>query len=196
MGAVHIIGLAGTNGAGKDTVGEMLASRHGYLFVSVTELLRAEAKRRNLPVERQYLRKISAEWRNEYGLGVLVDRAYETFRTSNKQYKGLVMSSLRNPAEADRIHDLGGTMVWIDADPRIRYERIQTNAGTRNRKGEDDKTFEEFLAEEAAEMTLQAGGDAASLDSATVKKRSDIIIMNNKADLEELNRELVRSLGL
>ena len=73
---LQIIGIAGTNGAGKDTVGELLAEHYGYLFVSVTELLRAEARRRGLPVEREVLRSISAEWRRELGLGVLVDKAY------------------------------------------------------------------------------------------------------------------------
>jgi len=36
---LKIIGLAGTNGSGKDTVGHILADKHGYLFVSVVELL-------------------------------------------------------------------------------------------------------------------------------------------------------------
>ncbi len=69
-----VIGLSGTNGAGKDTVGEMLAAHHNYMFISVTELLRKEARRRYLPVERGVLRAISTEWRRELGLGVLSTR--------------------------------------------------------------------------------------------------------------------------
>ena len=66
MALTKIIGLSGTNGSGKDTVGEMLAAQHGYLFVSVSDLLREEARRRNLPVTREVLRTISAEWRREF----------------------------------------------------------------------------------------------------------------------------------
>jgi len=196
MDNVHIIGLSGTNGAGKDAVGELLAARHNYLFISVTELLRNEARRRGLPVERIHLREISAEWRRESGLAVLVDRAYEQYQKVADEYAGLVMSSLRNPAEADRVHELGGTVVWVDADPRLRYDRIQANAASRNRSGEDDKTFEQFQAEEAAEMNAQAGGDAATLDTFAVKARSDLTINNDAATLDELNRKLEAAFGL
>jgi broad-specificity NMP kinase len=40
MSSVTIIGLSGTNGAGKDAAGHTLALKHNYLFVSVTDLLR------------------------------------------------------------------------------------------------------------------------------------------------------------
>ncbi|HEY5442548.1 MAG TPA: AAA family ATPase [Candidatus Saccharimonadales bacterium] len=186
----HIIGLAGTNGSGKDTVGHILAKQYGYLFVSVTDLLRAEAVRRNLPVERENLRMISAEWRREAGLGVLVDKAVAEYETVRENYKGLVMASLRNPGEADRVHELGGTVVWIDANPRVRYERVQTNAAARGRAGEDHKTFEQFEAEEAAEMDKPAGGDAATLDMAAVKDRCDVFIENNADDLDALTTRI------
>lgn len=196
MDTLEIIGLSGTNGAGKDTVGELLAERHGYLFISVTELLRDEVRKRGLPVEREHLRAVSAEWRRRYGLGVLVDRAVETYKASGGTFKGVVMASLRNPAEADRIHELGGTMLWIDADPKLRYDRIQSNAASRGRSGEDDKTFEQFLEEEQAEMFLQPGGDSASLNTAAVKERSDKIIINDTATLDELDRLLVKTLHI
>jgi cytidylate kinase len=178
-----IIGIAGTNGSGKDSVGQVLADRHSYLFVSVTDLLRAELNRRGIPVEREHLRELSAEWRREYGYGVLVDRAIEEFNKLKGQYIGVAIASLRNPAEADRIHELGGLVLWIDADARTRYERIQNNAEARSRAGEDSKTFEEFLTEEEAEM--HSSGDGATLDMSKVKKRSDIILDNDQTNLVE-----------
>lgn len=191
---MQIIGLGGTNGSGKDTVGHTLADRYGYLFISVTELLRNEAKRRGLDVTRENLRQISAEWRRESGLGVLVDRAVAEYEKAREQYQGVVMASLRNPGEADRIHELGGTMVWVDADPRIRYERVQANAAARGRVGEDQKTFEEFMAEQEAEM--HRSGDEATLDIAGVKERSDIFIDNNGENVESFKTDVEKVLGL
>jgi dephospho-CoA kinase len=191
---LQIIGLSGTNGAGKDTVGEVLAERHNYLFISVTELLRDEVRRRGLPVEREHLRTVSAEWRREQGLGVLVDRAVEAWKEAGAKYQGVVMASLRNPYEADRIHELGGTMVWVDADPKIRYERI--TSGSRGRHEEDNKTFEQFLAEEAAEMTPPEGADAAVLNMAAVRERADILMENNGSDLEVFKSQIEETLGL
>lgn len=193
---LHIIGLAGTNGSGKDTVGELLASEHNYLFISVTELLRTECHRRNLPVERENLRTISAEWRRELGLGVLIDKAVAEYEIVKQQYDGVVMASLRNPGEADRVHEFGGTVVWIDADPRTRYDRIQANVATRGRAEEDNKTFEQFLAEEAEEMHVPEGGDSAMLDSSAVKDRSDVFVSNNSSEIMALSLTIQTSLGL
>ncbi|HWT55683.1 MAG TPA: AAA family ATPase [Candidatus Microsaccharimonas sp.] len=181
---IKIIGIAGTNGSGKDSVGHVLADRHSYLFVSVTDLLRAELNRRGQQVDREHLRELSAEWRREYGLGVLVDRALEEFNKLKGQYVGVAIASLRNPAEADRIHELGGLVLWIDADAKTRYERIQNNAEARARAGEDAKSFEEFLAEEEAEMS-NASGDTAALSMIDVKRRADILLDNDQTDLQE-----------
>ncbi|CAN5416844.1 hypothetical protein BH10PAT3_BH10PAT3_0380 [soil metagenome] len=179
---MKIIGISGTNGSGKDTIGHMLAERHGYLFVSVTDLLRDEARKRGLPVEREHLREISAEWRRESGLGALVDKAVDLFNQNPDKYKGLVMASMRNPGEADRIHELKGIIVWADADARVRYERIQAHAGERGRAEEDTKTFEQFLSEEEAEMNRS--GDEATLDMSSVKDRSDVFLHNNDNDID------------
>ena len=196
MKKLQIIGLAGTNGSGKDTVGHILAQKHGYLFISVTEVLRSEARRRGLQVDREVLRTISAQWRRELGLGVLVDKAIAEYEKDADTYVGVVIASLRNPGEADRIHEFGGTMVWVDGDPRIRYKRIQANAATRNRAEEDNKTFEQFIAEEETEMHSPVGGDAASLDSSEVKARCDVFIDNNSNDLNEFQSLIEAKLGL
>lgn len=180
-----IIGLSGTNGSGKDTVGHVLALKHKFLFVSVTDLLREEAKRRGLDVSRENLRLISAEWRRKYGYGVLVDRAYNYYKELEEEYAGLAISSLRNPHEADRVHELGGLVIWVDANAKTRYERIQRNLAERGRSQEDSKTFEQFQIEEEVEMHTPPGGDDANLNMGAVKVRSDMVINNEGSDLEE-----------
>jgi len=185
MSAIKIVGIAGTNGAGKDTVGHTLALKHNFLFVSVTDLLREECKNRGLPVERENLRAISAEWRRQYGLGVLIDMAVNEYRQLEEKYEGVAIASLRNPYEADRVHELGGMVLWVDANPRTRYERIQKNAQNRGRATEDTRTFEEFLADEESEMHPPAGGDEATLNMSGVKVKADMLIINDETNLEE-----------
>ncbi|MEO6513274.1 MAG: AAA family ATPase [Candidatus Saccharimonadales bacterium] len=188
MENTQIIGISGSNGSGKDTIGHILANQFGYYFISVTDLLRAEARKRGQPVEREVLRSISAEWRRESGLGVLIDKAVEHYKELPESYKGLAIASLRNPGEADRIHEFGGTVLWLDADAHVRYDRIQANASTRDRAEEDDKSFEQFLAEEQAEM--HASGDIATLDMSAVKDRADVTIVNEFASPETLAAHL------
>lgn len=198
MSTPKIIGLSGTNGAGKDTVGVLLADNYGYWFFSFTELFRAECRRRDIPVIRENLRMISAEWRRESGYATLIDRSMHVYEQmgGNRKFKGIVMSSLRNPFEADRVHELGGAVLWVDADPKVRYERIQKSAATRGRAGEDNKTFEEFLAEEDAEMRPAPDADGASLNMAAVKQKSDIFITNQTNGLQKLERSLAAALNL
>jgi dephospho-CoA kinase len=179
MHQIKLIGVAGTNGSGKDSLGNMLQERHSWLFVSVSDLLRDEARKRGLPIEREVLRTISAEWRRKYGLGVLVDKAVALLNKSGDKYTGVVAIPMRNPGEAQRVKDLGGILLWIDADPKIRYKRIYS----RKRSAEDNKTFEQFLREEHDEMD-HLGGDEATLSLAGVKDIADIFLENNGNDIE------------
>lgn len=177
MKKIQIIGIGGTNGSGKDTLGEILAEKHGYKFISLTEMLRAECRERGLPVERENLRMISAEWRKKGGLGAPIDKVVAAYEALPETYTGLVTASLRNPGEADRVHELGGIVVWTDADPKIRYERVV--GADRGRDDEDNKTFEQFLQEEHDEMYPKPGASATSLATIEVKKRADITILND-----------------
>ncbi len=188
MADIKIIGIGGTNGSGKDSLGQFLADDHGWLFISVTEILRDELKRRGLPIERNNLRNLSAEWRRESGLGVLVDKAVEIYKNSDKKYNGLAIASFRNPGEVDRTHALGGKVVWADADPKVRYERING----RGRGAEDNKTYEQFLEEEQAEM--QHSGDEATLNMSGVKAKADIYLENNANNLEYFKKEAQEAL--
>ncbi|HVV66805.1 MAG TPA: AAA family ATPase [Candidatus Saccharimonadales bacterium] len=196
MSKLQIIGIGGTNGSGKDTVGHLLADKYGYFFVSVTDILRDELARRGLPPAREHMRELSAEWRREHGLGVLVDKAMQLYKEQTKQYKGVVMASLRNSGEVVRVHELGGTVVWVDADPRVRYERVQANLEARgaHRAVDDRKTFEQFLADEEIEM--HHTGDAATLDMAAVKEGSDVVVRNDGSDLQQFEQQVKQALGL
>jgi dephospho-CoA kinase len=178
MAKIKIVGISGTNGSGKDSLGQMLAERHGWLFVSVTDILRDELKKRGEPIERENLRKLSSEWHKKYGAGALTDMAAKKFEQIKDQYHGLVFASIRRPGEAIRLHELGGKLVWIDADPKVRFGRI---AG-RNRGAEDNKTFDEFIADELIEMQ---GSSGHSLNMNRVKELADIFLENSGSDIEK-----------
>jgi dephospho-CoA kinase len=188
---MRLIGLSGTNGSGKDTVGQILAEEHGFLFISMTDMLRAEAANRNLAPTRDVLRTISAEWRRKAGLGVLIDKSVEEYERlgGDAKYTGLVVASLRNPGENDRIHELGGEVIWIDADPKVRFDRLKGRM-----RSDDPQSFDDFVAHEQAEMVRS--GDEATLSMSDVKAKSDKIFLNEFDSLNNLKirlRSLVRA---
>ena len=143
-----IYGLSGTNGSGKDTVAKMLQEKHNILNVSASELLVEELNRRGLPIDRKHKSALSAEWRREHGMGVIVDKAVEELDNKKSQYNGFIIGSLRHPGETDRIHELGGKQIWVDADPKIRYERIQANLHERKDTHASEGSYQKFLSED------------------------------------------------
>lgn len=185
---LKIIGIGGTNGSGKDTIGQMLAERHGWLMVSVSDFLREEARRRKLPVEREHLSSISAEWRRLHGHGILTERAAKLFKKLADKHKGLVVVPMRHPGEAAKIKELGGKVVWVDADPKVRYKRING----RQRGAEDQKTYEQFLTEEETEM--HHSGDEATLSMSKVKEMADIFLENNGDDVKAFKDQAEKAL--
>src|SRR5438309_485303 len=158
MESFRIIGIGGTNGSGKDTLGQMLAERHGWLFVNVSiDIFTPELIRRGLPVDREHMAALTTEWRRQEGMGAVVDRALSFYknRSGAQKFGGLAIGSLRHPGEADRLHELRGLVVWVEADPLVSYQRIHG----RKQGAKDRKTLDEFMTEQAREM--QHVGDEA-----------------------------------
>lgn len=178
----RIIGVAGTNGSGKDTLGDILHEERGYVVVSLSDILRAELTRDGLEHTRENLSGRSRQIREEEGDGAMSRRAIEM---QNNTSNGLVITSIRTPGEVDAIHAAGGIVVWIDADQRLRYDRIV--AAGRGRVT-DEIGFEEFLRQERDEMspTPQGGG----LNMNGVKSRADVTIINEFSSLAAYREHL------
>ncbi len=177
----EIVGVAGTNAAGKDTLGELREQLQHAKFVSLSDILRRELDKRGLPHERSNLGGLSLEWRTESGPGVLADKTIDLYKSEKeaKGYQGLTLTSIRTPEEAESIQNAGGIIIWIDADPKIRYARSQVRNGGRP---EDQKTFEQFMDEEQAEMSPTTQGNGLNMGG--VRDRANLTIINDFDSVE------------
>ncbi|MBI2336778.1 MAG: AAA family ATPase [Deltaproteobacteria bacterium] len=177
-----IIGLTGKNGAGKGEVAAVL-KENGFIYFSLSDVLRDELTNRKEAVLRENLIKIGNELRKLGGPGVLAEKTMAKL-DSDKNY---VIDSIRNPEEVRVLRrEPTFKLFHITALPAARFERIKTRA----REG-DPTTLEAFKSLEQREAA-NADPNAQQLD--LVAKMRDVEIENN-GTLEEL-REKVRPLVL
>jgi len=189
----EIIGLAGTNGAGKDTLGDLRFTLEAARKVSLSDILRTEADRRGLSHERENLGAIGTEWGSKMGAGALSTMTIRDFNETRAEHEtGLSIVSVRRPEEARAIQREGGLMLWIDAARSIRYQRIlEANRG----RVTDIKTFEEFCAEEDREM-YPTSDDPFVLNMGGVREISDVHLLNEFESREEFEAYLIDRFAL
>ena len=192
----EIVGISGTNGAGKDELGKLLAERQGYYFHSVSDLLREELSRQGRPHTRENMSTLSKQWRNEsHDDGIMFTKAIKEYLADKQQngYKGVALVNMRHPGEVKTIHAQGGVAVWVDADQRVRYDRIQAvNRG----RHEDNVTFEHFRADENREMYPPADAPEGTLHMAAVRELADITIENDFDSVESYRDFLIKKFEL
>jgi dCMP deaminase len=138
-----IIGITGTLGAGKGTVVDFLQQR-GFKHYSVREFLIDEINKRGLPVNRDSMVLVANQLREMNSPSYIVEQLFEKAKSENSN---VIIESIRTPGEAEKINALGGTLLAVDADPKLRYSRILA------RQSETDNiSFNEFLEDEKREM--------------------------------------------
>ncbi len=141
-----ILGITGTLGAGKGTIVEYLVAEKGFSHYSVRAWLLSKVRAAGLPENRDSLFNIANELRAKFGASYVTDQLYEIAMVSGKD---CVIESIRTPGEIDSLRKKGKFyLLAVDADPRIRYERIVL------RQSETDKiSYATFQENEAREMT-------------------------------------------
>lgn len=174
-----IIGITGTDGAGKGTVVDYLVTKKGYVHGSARALWIDEIKKRGLEVSRANMRIVANDLRAKNGDGFFVQHYVDWAKENG--HTNIVIESIRAMAEVETLKQNGGVLWAVDADPKIRYERIQSRAS------ESDKvSFEEFMAQEALEMN---DPDPHGMQKAKVINAADIVIMNN-GTVADLDKEI------
>ncbi len=177
--APRLVGLTGTNAAGKGEIARLLAAR-GFGYRSLSDVLRGELARRGLEATRDNLIRVGNELRAAHGADVLARRAAPELGAGR-----FVVDSIRNPAEIAFLRSLGGfLLVGVDAPIEIRFARARLRG-----RNESAATLEEFRAKEAEELR----GGAAGQQLEACLALADVLIVND-GTLEELARKVKEAL--
>lgn len=179
-----ILGITGTVGAGKGTVVEYLVRERGFAHFSSREFLFEEIRRRGIADEsRIALRDTGNALRKEHGPGYIA----ETLLARAKETGGdAIIESIRTLGEAEFLKRHGAFIVAVDADRRLRYERVLKRASST-----DKLTFEAFCEQEDKEMSGTAVWD---MNVFGVMAIADWKLMNN-AGLRELHGHIEEMLS-
>jgi dephospho-CoA kinase len=142
---MRIIGITGTLGAGKGTIVEYLVNKKDFVHFSVRAFLVEEIEKQNMPVDRDSMVVVANALRAKFGPAYIAEQLYES---AKKTGKDCVIESLRTRGEVELLKNKGNFYLFaVDADPRLRYDRIKI------RNSETDRiTYETFLENEQREM--------------------------------------------
>lgn len=178
-----IIGLTGSFGAGKGEVVRYLVDQKGFRYYSARDFIRKEVETRGLPVDRNSLIAVANELREAHGPAYIVEALYAR---ALEEGGDAIIESLRATAEARKLKWLGGIVIGVDADPKLRYERaVKRGSET------DHVTYDEWLDQERRETNPD---DPTKQDIFGALRESDAIVMNN-GTLEGLYAQIDRILA-
>jgi dephospho-CoA kinase len=178
---MQIIGITGTNAAGKGTVVDILKQDFGFKHLSVRDYLAKEVKKRNLEVNRNTLIETANNIRKNHSPSYIVE---ELYKEAEKLQKPVVIESIRTEGEVEALQKKPNfILIAVDADRKTRYERsLKRNSET------DHLTYEEFIETEEKEMNSQ---DKGKQNLMKCIEMADIVILNN-GTIEDL-REKVKT---
>lgn len=176
-----IIGITGTLGAGKGTIVDYLVREKGFAHFSARDFIVREIERRGLPVNRDTMTIVADDLRETRGASFIIGSLYQEAAAGGRD---TVIESVRATAEVESMRKKDNFYLFaVDADPQVRYERIQA------RKSETDRiSFDKFLADEQREFANEEayrGNIHACMGMADNK-------FENNGTVSELERQVAR----
>lgn len=173
-----MLGITGTNGAGKGTVVEYLVKKEGFGHFSASGLITEEIIKRNLPVNRDNMILVANDLRAKNGAGYI---ALELLKRAGESQENRIIESIRTLGEVGELKRRGGMLLAVDADQKLRYERIKKRGGEK-----DGVSYEEFAEQEKKEMMSE---DPNKQNLTACRKMADFLIENN-GTIEELEQKI------
>ncbi len=172
----RIIGITGLPASGKGAAAQYLKDKYQAVTFRYSTILRDVMDRLYLPHTRENLSGISTVLREFFGQDLLAKVIAQDVEKSPASL--VVVEGIRRLEDIKYLKEVAGfTLVGIDADMKLRFERIKQRG-----ENEDDKnkTWEEFVAEHQLETELTI------LDTMKIAD----ITMDNNGDLPGLYEQL------
>jgi dephospho-CoA kinase len=163
-----IIGITGTLGAGKGTIVDYFVNNHGFKHFSVRKYLSDKLNELGLPIDRGNLVDLGNRLRADNHPAYIVEQLCLLAKESGGN---CVIESIRTPSEVRFLKRFSFYLLAVDADVRVRYDRIVGRGS-----GTDRVSFDEFVADEKREM---GSSDPNKQNIGECIRLADMIFYNN-----------------
>lgn len=145
-----IIGLVGQAGCGKGTVADFLREKHGAGYVRISGILKKLLEALGLEPSRENFVAISHAVRRQFGEDVLSHAVVRISLAASEDV--VVVDGIRRLQDIAALEPLPHfKLIAIDAEPRLRFERMKRRG---EKTGEADMTWEQFQEESQAETEV------------------------------------------
>lgn len=167
---MHVIGLVGPFGSGCSYVAQIIKSKHDYVVLSLSEVLRDEFKSKypKKSATRKALQDFGDEIRKTNGSDYLARVISE--KINKDKEKNYVVDSIRNPEEINYLRQsfAGFFLFGLFAEPDVRWKRVK------DKYNDDRRAFDEDDKRDSNGGLLHGQRVTDSF------RIADVIIMNNE----------------
>ncbi|MFC2107255.1 AAA family ATPase [Bacteroidota bacterium] len=179
-----IIGITGTNGAGKGTVVDYLIQEKGFVHYSVRAYLLEIIKEKGLPENRESMINVANSLREiNDSPSFIIDQLYQR---AIENGKNCIIESIRTVGEIKSLKEKGNfCLIAVEANPKVRFKRILLR-----RSETDHITYNTFLENENREMLSD---DPNKQNLSACIELADFVL-NNNGSVEELKAQTDRVL--
>lgn len=175
---MHVIGVLGLIGSGKDKVGNYIVEKYHYHFINFSDIVKELATQEDRGHDRDELQNITKEYTDKYGAEYLGERAIQKIKDNG--WTKVIIGGIRRLPELEVLrkeYSKDMFLILVDTNSKVRFERMKS----RNRQG-DPQTFEEFERQEQREFEM-----IPSLEG--VLNEANFII-DNSGTKEELHNKI------
>ncbi len=173
-----ILGITGTIGAGKGAIVNYLVKEKGFTHYSARDFLVQEILMRDLPMNRASMEHVGNEVRSKYQDSHIIKTLYARAEAAGHD---AVIESVRALGEAEFLKEHGVKILAVDAEQKLRYERIHKRGSVT-----DDIDFDTFVMQENRELSST---DIHGMNIIGVMKMADYRVESD-GTMEELYRKV------
>lgn len=174
-----VIGVAGQNGAGKDTAIDFLLQHLSEVAVArltFSDILAETLHLWGIEKNRTNLQALPVVMNKQFGAGSLAKAM--TVRISQQSAAIVVIGGMRWPEDLQLLHSYSNNLlIFVQAEATTRYARLIKRA---HKPGESDMSLEQFEVEEARPTEIFLP---------TMAEQADVTLSNN-GSLDELRSQI------